>query len=253
MTPFQPSQTIDEVLERLSEIIELCKQKGLRHGYFAVLYKHMTAAVRDAIKGGKFEDNARMEKLDVLFADRYLEAFYLMNNGQPTTKSWKKAFEAADHPSLVVFQHLLLGVNAHINLDLAIAAAQTSPGPTIFDMKKDFEKINEIIASLTGVMQKRLSRVSWPMNFIRNIMNGSDEAVIEFSIAKARKASWAQATLLAQANTQQTEPYIHSLDQAVSGIASKIIQPGRLTRALLTPVRWFEPSGIPKIIELLDA
>ena len=253
MHPFKASQFIDHVIERLNGIIDLCRKNGYRHGYFAVLYKHMTEAVRDAIQKKQFQDNARMERLDVIFADRYLEAFYLFTSGRTSTQSWQKAFTAASNPDLVVFQHMLLGVNAHINLDLAIAAAQTSPGQSIFDLKKDFESINGIIAALTGNMQSRLSKVSWPMRFIKNILNGSDEAIIEFSITKARQASWAQATLLAQAAADESFNYIEILDRTVAGIASKIIQPGRFTRAFLTPVHLFEPNNVSGIIKILES
>jgi hypothetical protein len=41
-----------------------------------------------------------------------------------------------------------MGINTHINLDLAIAAALTSPGTAIYSLEKDFNKINDVISSL---------------------------------------------------------------------------------------------------------
>lgn len=68
-------QKIEDVINRLSEIIDDCKKNGNKAGYFAALYKRMTIAVRDNISNNQFEDGARMEKLDVVFALRYLDAY----------------------------------------------------------------------------------------------------------------------------------------------------------------------------------
>jgi hypothetical protein len=252
MQNFEPSISIIHVVTRLTDIIQTCTSEGLRHGYFAVLYKHMTLAVQKAILEKKFDDNERMERLDVYFADRYLEAWHQYRNGEKTTKSWRRAFDAAQKNDLIVFQHLLLGVNAHINLDLAIAAAKTSPGIAIKEMKHDFDLINKIIASLTGDMQNRLGRISWPMNLIRNIMDGRDESVIEFSITKARKASWTQAVALAQTATELNGKYIMLLDDTVSAISNRVISPGKMTTLLLKPIKWAESGNVAGIIKKLE-
>ncbi|MCR9082001.1 MAG: DUF5995 family protein, partial [Cyclobacteriaceae bacterium] len=59
---------IEEVLEKLDQIISQCRSKQSRIGYFAILYRQVTRRVRDGILAGEFEDNPRMEILDVLFA-----------------------------------------------------------------------------------------------------------------------------------------------------------------------------------------
>jgi len=48
----------------------------------------------------------------------------LQNTGQTPTESWVKAFDATEFWWLIVLQHLLMDMNAHINLDLGIAAAE---------------------------------------------------------------------------------------------------------------------------------
>lgn len=49
-------------------------EDGDRAGYFAVLYRKVTAKVKEGIAAGFFDDPGPMERLDVLFADRYLDA-----------------------------------------------------------------------------------------------------------------------------------------------------------------------------------
>ena len=67
--------TIDEVLVQLNAILDDAVRSGARIGYFAALYERVTSNVRRAlIAGNFFDDNPRMERLDVVFANRFLEA-----------------------------------------------------------------------------------------------------------------------------------------------------------------------------------
>lgn len=67
-----------------------------------------------------------MEIFDSLFAQRFFDAFDSYHGGEPVTKSWVVAFDASGANEYLVMQHMLLGINAHINLDLGISAAETS-------------------------------------------------------------------------------------------------------------------------------
>lgn len=69
-----PTATIDAVLSRLDEIGERARREGSRVGYFAATYRDVTARVKHDIAVGRFEDGPRMERLDVIFAKRYLNA-----------------------------------------------------------------------------------------------------------------------------------------------------------------------------------
>lgn len=90
------ASNITEVINILDNIIADCLQKNSRLGYFAVLYKQMTEAVRDAINNNSFSDPSRMEKLDTVFANRYLKAYYDHIDNKPVSISWKTAFDAAE-------------------------------------------------------------------------------------------------------------------------------------------------------------
>ena len=64
------AKTIDEVIDYLDEIIETARATGSRTGYLAALYKKVTVQVKEKTAAGYFDDNERMEKLDVIFANR---------------------------------------------------------------------------------------------------------------------------------------------------------------------------------------
>ena len=117
-------QSIDQVIERLNKILDDALRQGGRIGYFTALYERVTTNVRRALVAGNvFEGNARMERLDVVFANRYLQAWSQYGHGQSAALSWQLAFDLLNDPDPLVLQHLLLGMNAHINLDLGVAAA----------------------------------------------------------------------------------------------------------------------------------
>lgn len=83
-----PAKTIDEVIAQLTMIVEWSKQNNSRMGYFAALYRKVTIQVRKGIEDGSFDDGPRMERLDVIFANRYIHACYQYQTGQTPTQSW---------------------------------------------------------------------------------------------------------------------------------------------------------------------
>jgi hypothetical protein len=246
-------KSIEDVLMSLDQIIqqETDKQSGM--AYFAILYRHMTARVLRGVQTGQFENGERMVKLDLLFAQRYIDAYQAYVKKSPLTQSWQIAFDACSLNKPIVLQHLLLGINAHINLDLCIAAASTAPKDQIHVLKADFEKINLIISDLIDGVQSKLEQIWWPLRLIRRIVNDRHEAVISFSIQTARKASWGNAVALAELADpiQARETYIRSIDLGVSRIAKGILNPGVWSSMVLRIVRMGEPKNVRKIIDIL--
>ncbi|TCD12166.1 hypothetical protein EZ449_03895 [Pedobacter frigidisoli] len=246
----QPAKTITEVISRLDEIINFCIAKKSRLGYFACLYRKMTVAVQKGINDGLFADGARMEKLDVIFANRYIDAYYCQSQRTPTTSSWKAAFDAVAIPYTVI-QHLLLGMNAHINLDLGVAAAETSRGIDIQLMKKDFDLINDIIGSLINIVQKDLEEICFPMKMLQYVDNKSKESVINFSITAARNTAWVNAVGLSTVLPNMYNPYIKTLDAKIAVVARNIINPNFSQGLILRTVRTFEPKDVGQVIKFL--
>jgi len=243
---------IQEVVNALIQIVHDCESSKNKAGYFAALYKRMTIAVLGNIQAGNFDDGARMERLDIVFAQRYLQAFNSYFSNANCTVSWKQAFDACKDDSLIVLQHLLLGINTHINLDLAIAAAEVAPGDSIYAMHNDFNRINLLIGSLMGDIQECLSQIWLPMRVLAKIANGKQDAVLNFSIDKARDASWASAIMLAHMNDIQRAAYIQHLDWTVSELANKIKSPGFAAGFVLRAIRGTEFDDTAHTIHLVN-
>ena len=243
--------TIDEVINHLDNVIDWSEQKQSRIGYFACLYRKMTVAVKEGISANAFEDGKRMAELDVVFANRYLHAWEAYINKQKCTNAWCAAFDAAISNKLIVLQHLVLGINTHINLDLGIAAAEVFPSEKINELEEDFNKINNVISSLTDRIQDDLSEVWPPLKFLTKVANNHHEAVLNFSISTARKASWINAVSLAALSVNAKENYINQMDNTVVILAKRISNPGLLVSLMLRPVLQMENKNVREVIKLL--
>ena len=246
-------ETLDDVLRRLEDIITECREKQSEMGYFPALYYKMTYAVKQGIDRQLFENGNRMERLDVLFARRYFDAYDNWQAGKPVTKAWEIAFQTATNKRATVMQHLLLGINAHINLDLGIAAAQTRPGDAIFGLRADFERINGIIAELTEKVQGQLAHIWLPYRYLDYLLRTEDEGWIDFSIKVARGAAWKVATTLALIQQAETETlFIQNLDEQVGRLGVRVGQPRRkLLRLGLGFMRRGEKGSVPEKIDVL--
>ena len=245
-------QNIQDVVNQLAQIIEQCEATKNKAGFFAALYKRMTVAVMNGIRSNQFEDGIRMEKLDMIFAQRYLDAYRAYSSKQPCSHSWQFAFDCCADNSLIVLQHLLLGINTHINLDLAIAAAEATPGNSIHSLQKDFNHINSLISSLIDDIEECLCEIWIPMRMLMKITNGKQMAVLNFSIDKARQASWASAVLLANMNANQKSIYIQQMDGFVKILCTKIKSPDIATHFMLEAIRITEYNDVARIIKLID-
>ena len=247
-----PAHTIDEVIEHLDDLIAHARRAKNRLGYFAALYRNVTIKVKEGILAGSFEDAARMERLDVAFANRYLDALERYRRGEEPGKCWRTTFRAAESWHPIVLQHLLLGINAHINLDLGVAAAQISPGAQLAGLRRDFDSINDILGAMLDDVQDRLGLVSRWMSMLDRAGGRTDEEILNFSIDRARQAAWRVAERLAPLGQEEMQKEIDVLDRWVDVLAFVIEYPPGISIRLATLfVRFTESRDVAKIIDVL--
>lgn len=244
--------SIDEVILRLEKIITYCEMNNNCAGYFAMLYHKVTCKIRDCITSKDFEDGARMERLDVGFANRYLEAFYLWIDGKPTSDSWKVAFDAvADKPELVI-QHLLAGMNAHINLDLGIATANIMHGFLLDDIHDDFNTINSILGLMIDNIVDCLTKINPLMNLLKLDIYKVDDMLVKFSLVTARDGAWQFATEFSSKTGDDCENCIHARDLRIAQLGQSITMPDSLLlKFIVRIIRIFEKKNVAKVIQQL--
>lgn len=249
---YNPPATIDKVLSELDRIIENALKENSHLGIFAYIYRRTTARIKQAILEKQFEDNAHMELLDVAFANLYLNAYYEFERHGNISDSWKIAFQAKDE-KLTIIQHIILGMNAHINLDLGVAAASVAPGEKIISLKNDFMKVNQILNDLTNEMQNRVARVSRLMILLDWIGKNSDEVIINFSIVKAREQAWNLASVLAYLPETGKKILINETDNTISKLAALLKRPPlHIVHYILRIISFFEDKSVKTIITKLE-
>lgn len=245
------AQTIDEVINDLDLIVTQCAKNNSALGFFTALYRKVTIRIKEGIINNEFEDNERMEKLDVLFANRYLDAYSSYENKKSYTKSWQVTFIAANRQNLIIMQHLLAGINAHINLDLGIAASETMRGKNIDLLQQDFNKINNILSSMIDDVQKNISKVSPTFWLLDRLAGKLDEKLAAFSIDVAREGAWKFANEYHLAiNKQELE---QERDLKIAKIGHEIIHTKTLfIQVILKVIRFFEKKNNRIIINILS-
>jgi len=248
-----PPTTIDEVLVELDQIILQARNDQSRLGFFATLYRNVTAKVKEGIAAGLFEDGARMEKLDVTFANRYLSALQAFRSNQPTSKCWLVAFQTADTWAPIILQQLLIGMNAHINFDLGIAAQTVAPGNALPALKTDFNRINDILGGMIGKVRADVGEVSPWIRLLNSYPSQTDDRLINFSLGKARASGWLVANMINSTPTDKLGRELEILDEGVAKFGSLIVSPREWLISLgLRVIRMRESNDVPHIIDVLS-
>jgi len=88
---------------------------------FALLYWRTTEGIRDAIRAGEFDDRPFWNQVTTAFGRYYLDAFsaWRHDDRRHAPKAWRIAFRAAKRERVSTLGDLFLGINAHVNRDLA--------------------------------------------------------------------------------------------------------------------------------------
>jgi hypothetical protein len=195
-----------------------------------------------------------MEILDVTFASRYLNAVQQFRSHDPALPSaWAIALHATDLNNLIIVQHLLLSMNPHINIDLAISAAQTSPGTSIGLLSVDFDKINAILASVVPDVIFEIGTLSPYLHLISDLSEDGETSIIDFSLDHARDDSWALAQKLAILSTSGQQSAIADLNATTAARGKSIISPGLVASGVVEIIAAAELKNVVGVIQALNA
>jgi hypothetical protein len=208
-------------------------------------------AVKNGVGSGQFLIGSRMEKLDVVFANRYLEAYAQWKNNKELSSCWKLAFDATKQRSPLVLQHLLLGMNAHINLDLGIAAAELAKTQPLQNIHSDFNQINTIISSLTYEVLAELRLVSPLLSLLGLHAQNNNSVLIQFSIDNARDGAWCFAEELYAKSDADKQACIAARDKKIFELGKGLISQQGLLKFTVWLIHLFEWKKVSEIIKVL--
>jgi hypothetical protein len=144
-----------------------------------------------------------------------------------------------------------MGMNAHINLDLGIAAAEVSKGKNIDLLEQDFNRINEILSSLIHKVEADLSKV-WPtLKHLLKLAGKVDDFMVNFSMKLARNGAWKFACQFSAASEDQKSQLIEMRDSKVAAKSKIITNPGFIVSAILFLIRLMERGSVTDKIRKL--
>jgi uncharacterized protein DUF5995 len=243
---------IEDVLKILDGIIAECKAARDPLGYFPALYRQVTLEVKQGIAAGFFDNGPRMARFDALFANRYFAAYQAFRSGGQPTKSWRVAFDGTRSGQLIILQDLLVGINAHINLDLGVVAGETFQGAALAGFHDDFDKINDILGGLLPKVEMVVGQFS-PLLGILSRIGGRDVIeVLDFSMDAARDDAWLHANLLSVMPPEGRPLAIKALDDKVAFLGRVIANPSGLVARAVSLIRETESTDVPAIIDALN-
>lgn len=138
------SDTIFEVLGKMqyleSTILQTREYSNIlpfHHTYFLITM----SVVDHTYRADDFTGEKAIQKLDVIFAKKYLDALSAFINNGELKSPWKQFFTLVSETDPDPFAVLLAGINAHINGDLAMSLVDAD----YLHYEKDFKYVNSIL------------------------------------------------------------------------------------------------------------
>jgi hypothetical protein len=216
----------------LSAVIEELRAVALAaddaSGHFPAMYARVTERVHLAVSSGRFDDADGMIRFARAFADRYLHP----RAGRSAVPAcWQAAWDVSGDSSLLVVQHLLLGINAHVNHDLALAVVEVADADgDLASIRPDFDAVNDTLAAVYDDLLGDLDRVSRWVNVVASAGGGR---VFNFSLRRARAQAWAAAARMHPLVHAERTRYAAELDRLVSVLAFLVTRPPLTLRPAL--------------------
>ena len=163
---------------------------------FNGMYLRVTEAVRDELPN--FESREFVERLDVLFAEFYFQAYEAAVAGDWISKAWAPLFDRRGEQRLPL-QFAIAGMNAHINNDLAHALVLTwtefgAPGHDSPE-SRDYKKVNQILQRVETEIKVPLSSDAL-IAAVDHALGTADDFLALWSIRHAREQAWERARIM---------------------------------------------------------
>lgn len=223
--------SVDEVAACLEKIELHCRSASDARGVFATAYLQITRAIGAEILRGGFIDNEWTTRYLVGFGNQYRRALlaYELGDHESIPRAWRIAFDTACKGRGLVIQHLLLGINAHINYDLALTLGAVGIDPDRDDKYADHTRVNAILGAATEQLKSSVSRMYAPVLERLDWFAGRiDDEMARFSVERARDHAWSFAVAIQAAEGERERALLlRALDSQAAVMADVILAPAR--------------------------
>jgi len=208
----------DPVIERMQALLRQWQAAADAKAVFLGCYQLMTSSTLGAVRRSEFHDSAWVDRLLHRFADYYFVALEAHTRDPATAPSvWQGAFAAAADSRVLPLQHLLLGVNAHINYDLVLTLVEVlRPEWASLSAEQraaryaDHCRINAVIARTIDSVQDQVLAPAMPSLPLADALLGRlDERLASGLITRWRETVWTNTQRLLDARGgDQAQPIL---------------------------------------------
>jgi hypothetical protein len=241
-----PYRALDDVVEGFAALERRFRQQSDRRCIFLTLYGVISVAVREKVAQRFFEDNDWVGRYAVAFANLYREALEHDEAGRlaQLPAAWRLCFDFARAASGTVLQDLLLGVNAHVNNDLAFALSTVSVDPDRALRHRDHTKVNEVFGSVLETATTRIAGLYAPgLEMLDDWAGEIDELVGLFSIEVARESAWEAAVSMANARNDVERRMTARLVSSRAAVLARLIRAPSLSPRVIEACRRLEQGS----------
>ena len=239
-------RNLEEVIESFASQEQVYRQARDRRSVFLTIYLMMSSEMKRRIEAGEFLDNQWMTRYVVAFANFYVRALAAYERGdlEAVPKAWRIAFDASRSGDSLVLQDLLLGINAHINNDLALALHGVSIDPGRQRRYDDHVAVNTVLGSLMDPAEKRIGEMYAPaLARLGEAVRPLDRVTAGFSLEVARESAWEAAVSLANARSEFERGLVRKGLNLRSAVLARLILVPNVNPTLLDALRRFEQGA----------
>jgi Family of unknown function (DUF5995) len=222
------------VVERMEHQLHELQDTEDTRRFFLGTYLRTTQAVVAEIGAGTFEDPAWVARWDVHFAGLYLDALATHSTDpERTPATWRAAFTA--DPALPPEAHVLLGMNAHINVDLPQALIAVIPPEDFTDAellssrRRDHQRVDQILAARVSAEDAELQRQGGRRTPLDRLMSPANRWAGRTFLREARRTVWRNTAILHRARDDGAGCYerrVAELDVAGAARVQELLRPG---------------------------
>jgi hypothetical protein len=246
MTP----RTVGEALNSLELVAARLRAKGDARAVFPDVYAVITRRVKLTIESGNgpaFLEPEWISNLAGLFCQHYLRALEASLSSQPQAgAAWDVAFERSDARGAMASVDALLGINAHINFDLAqglydnIVAHNAVNDPRLLARyRHDHDLVNSILqASMPEIFAILSGRYGCPLARVATSSMGVEDAVgraVLFALRQWRDRDWRDLVEMLEAKDQRGIDAVLARMDRSSGRIGRAIAFGSQVLAVACP------------------
>jgi Family of unknown function (DUF5995) len=236
-----PARGIDALIERMEGLLAPLEARGDPGRFFLATYLRTTRAVKQELERGGFRDTGWVERWDVAFAGLYLDALEAAEAGRRPPEPWAVAFGAARQDRLPPLRHVLLGMNAHINYDLAqsllaVITEEEFDDPELLARRQaDHEHIDAVLVARVGAEDTELEALSGGRSLVDRLLQPLNRLGTKRFLKESRAKVWTNARLLDAARRRGPEAYaarLAELEHLSALRVADLVAPGQVVLKL---------------------